>query len=132
MKLVRFLSQMHGVVHHDVRPVNLRDAGEIERVVTTFAQSPNGGLVVTASALSLVHSALILTLAARHKLPAVYPRRSLQPYLRGDGNPAATAGMCDAFHRVSRNVARAVRVVWTRQSLAKAHLRWCRGLSIAL
>jgi len=55
----------------------LRDAGEIERVVTTFAQSPNGGLVVTASALSLVHSALILTLAARHKLPAVYPRRSL-------------------------------------------------------
>ena len=61
----------------DVRPVNLRDAGEIERVVTSFAQSPNGGLVVTASALSLVHSALILTLAARHKLPAVYPRRSL-------------------------------------------------------
>jgi putative ABC transport system substrate-binding protein len=57
----------------DVRPVNLRDAGEIERVVTSFAQSPNGGLVVTASALSLVHSALILTLAARHKLPAVYP-----------------------------------------------------------
>src|SRR5262249_38865462 len=55
----------------------LRDAGEIERVVTSFAQSPNGGLVVTASALSLVHSALILTLAARHKLPAVYPRRSL-------------------------------------------------------
>jgi putative ABC transport system substrate-binding protein len=61
----------------DVRPVNLRDAGEIERVVTSFAQSPNGGLVVTASALSLVYSALILTLAARHKLPAVYPRRSL-------------------------------------------------------
>ena len=61
----------------DVRPVNLRDVGEIERVVTSFAQSPNGGLVVTASALSLVHSALILTLAARHKLPAVYPRRSL-------------------------------------------------------
>ena len=60
----------------DVRPVNLR-AGEIERVVTSFAQSPNGGLVVTASALSFVHSALILTLAARHKLPAVYPRRSL-------------------------------------------------------
>ena len=60
----------------DVRPVNLR-AGEIERVVTSFAQSPNGGLVVTASALSLVHSALILTLAARHKLSAVYPRRSL-------------------------------------------------------
>jgi putative ABC transport system substrate-binding protein len=61
----------------DVRPVNLRDAGEIERVVTRFAQSPNSGLIVTASALSLVHTALIIALAARHKLPTVYPRRSL-------------------------------------------------------
>jgi putative tryptophan/tyrosine transport system substrate-binding protein len=60
----------------DVRPVNLRDAGEIERAVTAFARSANGGLVVTASALSLVHSELILALAARHKLPAIYPRRS--------------------------------------------------------
>jgi putative ABC transport system substrate-binding protein len=57
----------------DVRPVNLRDAGEIEGAVTALARSPNGGLVVTASALSLVHSALILALAAQHRLPAVYP-----------------------------------------------------------
>jgi putative tryptophan/tyrosine transport system substrate-binding protein len=60
----------------DVSPVNLRDAGEIERAVTALARLPNGGLIVTASALSLVHGALILALAARHKLPAVYPRRS--------------------------------------------------------
>jgi putative tryptophan/tyrosine transport system substrate-binding protein len=60
----------------DVSPVNVRDAGEIERAVTAFARSANGGLVVTASALSLVHSELILALAARHKLPAIYPRRS--------------------------------------------------------
>jgi len=60
----------------DVSPVNVRDAGEIERGVTAFARSANGGLVVTASALSLVHSELILALAARHKLPAIYPRRS--------------------------------------------------------
>jgi putative ABC transport system substrate-binding protein len=60
----------------DVAPVNLRDAGEIERAVTAFARSPNGGLVVTASALSIVHSAPILALAAQHKLPAVYSRRS--------------------------------------------------------
>ena len=59
----------------DVSPVNLRDAGEIERAVAAFARVPNGGLVVTASALTLVHSQLIITLAARHKLPAVYPRR---------------------------------------------------------
>jgi putative tryptophan/tyrosine transport system substrate-binding protein len=60
----------------DVRPVNVRDAGEIERAVRATAPSPNAGLVVTASASSLVHSALIITLAERHKLPAVYPRRS--------------------------------------------------------
>jgi putative ABC transport system substrate-binding protein len=60
----------------DVGPVNLRDAGEIERAVTAFARSANGGLVATASALSLVHSELILALAARHKLPAMYPRRT--------------------------------------------------------
>jgi putative ABC transport system substrate-binding protein len=60
----------------DVSPVNLRDASEIERAVTVLARSPNGGLIVTASALSLVHSTLILSLAAQHKLPAVYPRRS--------------------------------------------------------
>jgi putative ABC transport system substrate-binding protein len=61
----------------DVRPVNVRDAGEIERAITATARSPKAGLVVTASASSLVHSALIITLAERHKLPAVYPRRSL-------------------------------------------------------
>ncbi len=60
----------------DVRPVNPRDAGEIERAVTAVAHSPNAGLVVTASALSIVHRDLIVTLAQRHKLPAVYPRRS--------------------------------------------------------
>jgi putative tryptophan/tyrosine transport system substrate-binding protein len=60
----------------DVRPVNVRDAGEIERAVTATAGLTNAGLVVTASASSLVHSALIITLAERHKLPAVYPRRS--------------------------------------------------------
>jgi putative ABC transport system substrate-binding protein len=59
----------------DVSPLNLRDADEIERAVTNFARFPNGGLVVTASALSLVHSQLIITLAARYKLPAVYSRR---------------------------------------------------------
>jgi putative ABC transport system substrate-binding protein len=60
----------------DVRPFNLRDAGEIERAVTDTARLPNAGLVVTASALSIVHGALITKLAERHKLPAVYPRRA--------------------------------------------------------
>ena len=52
----------------EVSPVNVRDAGEIERAVAAFARSPNGGLIVTASALALLHRDLIITLAARHKI----------------------------------------------------------------
>ena len=59
----------------DVRPVNLRDAGEIERAISAFARSQNGGLIVTTSALSTVNRDLIIALAARHKLPAVYFQR---------------------------------------------------------
>jgi len=56
----------------EVSPINVRDASEIERAVTAFARSTTGGLIVTASALSAVHRDLIVTLAARHRLPAVY------------------------------------------------------------
>ena len=56
----------------EVTPVNMRDAGEIERAVAAFARAPNGGLIVTASPLAQRHRDLIVTLAARHKLPAVY------------------------------------------------------------
>ena len=56
----------------EVSPVNVRDAGEIERAITAFARASNGGLILTASALAFVHRDLIITLAARHKLPAVY------------------------------------------------------------
>jgi putative tryptophan/tyrosine transport system substrate-binding protein len=56
----------------DLRPLGVRDAGEIERAITAFAHSPNGGLIVTGSALAVVHRELITTLAARYRLPAVY------------------------------------------------------------
>jgi putative ABC transport system substrate-binding protein len=56
----------------ELRPVGVRDTGEIERAVTTFASSANGGLIVTASQLATIHRDLIVTLAARHRLPAVY------------------------------------------------------------
>ena len=59
----------------EVNPVNMRDAGEIERAVAAFARSPNGGLIVTPSGPSFIHRDLIITLAARHKLPAVYSDR---------------------------------------------------------
>jgi putative tryptophan/tyrosine transport system substrate-binding protein len=60
----------------ELRPLGVRDAGEIERVVTAFARSSNGGLIVTGSTLATVHRELITTLAARYRLPAVYPQRS--------------------------------------------------------
>ena len=53
----------------------MRDAGEIERSVAAFAHSSNGGIIVTGSALAQVHRDLIVRLAARHKLPAVYFER---------------------------------------------------------
>ena len=59
----------------EVSSFNKRDASEIERVVTAFAGSPNGGLIITASGPALAHRELIITLAARHKLPAIYFER---------------------------------------------------------
>jgi putative ABC transport system substrate-binding protein len=59
----------------ELTSVNMRDAPEIERAITTFGRSSNGGLIVTASGLAAVHRELIVTLASRHKLPAVYPFR---------------------------------------------------------
>ena len=59
----------------EVSAVNVRDAGEIERAVSGFARSPNGGLIVTPSALAGVHRELIIALAAQHKLPAIYYER---------------------------------------------------------
>jgi ABC-type uncharacterized transport system substrate-binding protein len=61
----------------EVSPINMRDAGEMERAVAAFAGSPNGGLVVTAGFMTLSHRYLIVTLAARHKLPAVYSYRGV-------------------------------------------------------
>ena len=55
----------------EVVPVNMRDARELERSIATFARSPNGGLILTGSGLSILHRDLIITLAA-DKLPAIY------------------------------------------------------------
>jgi ABC-type uncharacterized transport system substrate-binding protein len=59
----------------ELSPVNVREAGEIERAVEAFARPPNGGLIATASASAQLHLNLIIALAARHKLPAVYADR---------------------------------------------------------
>jgi ABC-type uncharacterized transport system substrate-binding protein len=59
----------------EVSAINLRDASEIEQDVKRFASSPNGGLILTGSALSVIHRNLIIALAAEHKVPTVYYRR---------------------------------------------------------
>jgi putative ABC transport system substrate-binding protein len=69
---IQAVAQSLGV---EANPVSMRDAGEIERTIAAFARSANGGLVVTPNGWVSLHRDLIITLAARHKLPAVYPFR---------------------------------------------------------
>ena len=72
------LGAIQGVVSAlrlEASPIDLRDVGEIERAIADFARSPNGGLVVLPSGLSFIHRELIIRLAGRHRLPAVYPFR---------------------------------------------------------
>jgi ABC-type uncharacterized transport system substrate-binding protein len=59
----------------DLTPLGLGDVGEIERDIAKFASGTNGGLIVLPGALAVVHRELIITLAARHRLPAIYPYR---------------------------------------------------------
>src|SRR5262245_36120253 len=66
----------------EVSPINMRDISETERAVAAFARAASSGLVVTGSALVAVHRHRIIALAARHKLPAVYPEGS---YVRDGG-----------------------------------------------
>jgi putative ABC transport system substrate-binding protein len=87
----------------DVRPVNLRDAAEIERAVTAFARSASGGLIVTGSALSTVHRDLIIALAARYKLPAVYPASY---YVTGGGLMSYGPNFIDQYRRAAGYVDR--------------------------
>jgi putative ABC transport system substrate-binding protein len=82
----------------EVSPVNVRDAPEIERGVAAFARSGKGGLVVAASPLSLVHRELIIALAARHKLPAVY---FVRPFVIGGGLISYGPDVPDQFRRAA-------------------------------
>jgi putative ABC transport system substrate-binding protein len=59
----------------EVSPIGMRDMPEIERATMAFARGPKGGLIVTANAFGVVHRELIIALAARHQLPAIYPQR---------------------------------------------------------
>jgi ABC transporter substrate binding protein/Ornithine cyclodeaminase/mu-crystallin family len=63
----------------DVVPVNMGEAADLERAIATFARSPNGGLILAGSGLAILHRDLIIALAARHKLPAIYYEGSMLP-----------------------------------------------------
>ena len=87
----------------EVNPINLRDAGEIEHAVTAFARSSNGGLIVTTGGLAQLHRDLIITLAARHKLPAVYYERS---FVSGGGLLSYGADYTDQYRQAAAYVDR--------------------------
>ena len=87
----------------EVIPVNVQDASEIERAVVAFARSPNGGLIVTASPLAQRHRDLIINLAARHKLPAVYFERF---FVADGGLISYGADFLDQFRRAAGYVDR--------------------------
>jgi putative ABC transport system substrate-binding protein len=87
-------------------PVDVRDAGEIERAVAAFASGPNGGLIVTASALGTIHRQLIIALAARHRLPAVYFNRA---YVTAGGLISYAPNIIDEYRRAASYVDRILR-----------------------
>jgi putative tryptophan/tyrosine transport system substrate-binding protein len=68
--IIQAVAQSLGV---ELRPMDVRDPGEIERAIVAFARVPNGGLIIVGAPSAVVHRNLIITLAARHRLPAVYP-----------------------------------------------------------
>jgi ABC-type uncharacterized transport system substrate-binding protein len=90
----------------ELSPVNVHDAGEIERDVAAFARGPDRGLIVTSSGLTAFHRQLIITLAARHRLPAIYPYRY---YATSGGLISYGADPIDQYRRAAGYVDRILR-----------------------
>ena len=87
----------------EVSPVNVRDASEIDRAVTAFAQTPNGGLIVTGTPLAQLRRDLIISLAAKHRLPAVYFERF---FVADGGLISYGADFVDQYRRAGEYVHR--------------------------
>src|SRR5262249_21475574 len=90
----------------EVNPVNMRDAGEIERAVAAFSRSPNGGLIVASGASAQRHNNLIITLAARQQLPAIYFERT---FVAAGGLVSYGADYIDQFRRAAGYVDRVLK-----------------------
>ena len=87
----------------ELRPVDIRRAEGIERAVTAFARAPNGGLIITNTQFAFFHRELIITLAARYRLPAVYPYRSL---VVGGGLISYGTNSADSYRQAARYIDR--------------------------
>jgi putative ABC transport system substrate-binding protein len=90
----------------ELTPINLRDSGEVGRAISAFASSPNGGLIVTAAPLALVRRDLIITLAARHKLCAIYNLRS---YVVAGGLISYGTDIYDLYRRAAGYIDRVLK-----------------------
>jgi putative tryptophan/tyrosine transport system substrate-binding protein len=90
----------------EVSPVDSRDPSEIERAVTAFARGSDGGLIVTANVLARLHGKLIIALAARHRLPAVYSSRT---YVTDGGLISYGPVLTDNYRRAAGYVDRILR-----------------------
>ena len=87
----------------ELRPIDTRDAGEIERAVAAFAGEPNGGLIAASGSGVLLHRELIVALAARYRLPAVYAYRS---HVVSGGLASYGPDSIDQFRRAAQYVDR--------------------------
>ena len=98
--IIQAVAQSLGV---ELSPINLRDASEIERAVTAFARAPSGGLIVVVSASSQFHRELIVSVAARHQLPVVYPYRF---FVTGGGLMSYGPDLINQYRRAASYVDR--------------------------
>src|SRR5262245_13315890 len=90
----------------ELAPINLRDPSEIERAISAFARSSNGGLLVTAAPIATVHRDLIVTLAARHKLCAVY---SVHAFVTAGGLIYYGTDLYDLYRRAASYIDRVLK-----------------------
>jgi hypothetical protein len=90
----------------EVSPIDLREPNQIERAIATFAQSPNGGLILTASGIGGANVNLVIAAAARYKLPAVYTQR---PHVAAGGLISYGSNFADQFRRAAGYVDRILR-----------------------
>jgi putative ABC transport system substrate-binding protein len=99
--VIQALARLHGVA--DVRPMDLQSPSEIERSITEFAREPNSGLIITPNGLAIINRALIIDLAAKYRLPAIYPFRL---FAESGGLLAYGPDVADQYRRAAAYVDR--------------------------